>query len=36
MIQALLPQLLPILGGVVDKVIPDKIQQSVAKAELEN
>lgn len=35
MIQALLPQLLPILGGVVDKVIPDKVQQGVAKAELE-
>ena len=35
MIQALIPQLLPILGGVVDKVIPDKVQQGVAKAELE-
>jgi len=35
MIQALIPQLLPILGGVVDKVIPDKAQQSVAKLELE-
>lgn len=35
MIQALIPQLLPILGGVVDKVIPDKAQQSIAKLELE-
>lgn len=35
MIAALIPQLLPILGGVVDKVIPDKVQQGVAKVELE-
>lgn len=35
MIQAIIPQLLPILGGVVEKVIPDKVQQSVAKSELE-
>lgn len=35
MIATLIPQLLPILGGVVDKVIPDKAQQSVAKLELE-
>lgn len=35
MIAALIPQLLPILGGVVDKIIPDKAQQSVAKLELE-
>ena len=35
MIQALIPQLLPVLGGVIDKVIPDKAQQSVAKLELE-
>lgn len=35
MIAALIPQLLPILGGVVDKVIPDKVQQGVAKMELE-
>lgn len=35
MITALIPQLLPILGGVVEKVIPDKAQQSVAKLELE-
>lgn len=35
MIAALIPQLLPILGGVVEKVIPDKAQQSVAKLELE-
>lgn len=35
MIAALIPQLLPILGGVVEKVIPDKAQQTVAKLELE-
>lgn len=35
MIQALIPQLLPVLSGVIDKVIPDKVQQSVAKLELE-
>ena len=34
-IAALIPQLLPILGGVVDKVIPDTVQKEVAKAELE-
>ena len=35
MIQALIPQLLPILGTVVDKVVPDKVQKEVAIKELE-
>jgi hypothetical protein len=35
MIQALIPQLLPILGGALDKVIPDNVSKAAAKAELE-
>ena len=35
MIQALLPQLIPILGTALDKVIPDTVQKEVAKKELE-
>ena len=35
MIAALIPQLLPILGTVVDKVVPDKVQKSVAMQEIE-
>lgn len=35
MIQALLPQLIPILGTALDKVIPDNVQKEVAKKELE-
>lgn len=35
MIQALLPQLIPIIGGVIDKVVPDNVQKQVAKKELE-
>lgn len=35
MIAALIPQLLPILGNVVDKVIPDTVQKSVAMQEIE-
>ena len=35
MIAALIPQLLPILSTVVDKVVPDKVQKSVAMQEIE-
>jgi len=35
MIQALIPQLLPILGTALDKVIPDNVSKAAAKAELE-
>ena len=35
MIQALIPQLIPILGNAIDKVIPDNVSKEVAKKELE-
>ena len=35
MIQALIPQLLPILGTALDKVIPDNVASETAKKELE-
>ena len=35
MIAALIPQLLPILGSAIDKVIPDNVSKEVAKKELE-
>lgn len=34
-IAALIPQLLPILGTALDKVIPDNVSKEVAKKELE-
>lgn len=35
MIAALIPQLLPILGSALDKVIPDNVSKEAAKKELE-
>ena len=35
MIATLIPQLLPILGSAIDKVIPDNVSKEVAKKELE-
>lgn len=35
MIAALIPQLMPLLGTVVDKMVPDNVQKQAVKLELE-